>query len=144
MAIALPVENVADNQLDDTPGVAAVTSARLFFNTHTTPLCDTDAGIAKAPVSVDHSPLKFAAETAEADALAAVVAALVALDSFALTFVSRVFASVTKSLSAATRAKAFELNVAVLSVGNGADGKAVMVMSNPLIQANNPRKLDKK
>lgn len=92
MAIALPVENVADNQLDDTPGVAVVTFARFAFRTQTTPLCDTDAGIFSAPVNVDHSPLKFAAATAEADAFAAVVAAADDVTASASTAASIAFA----------------------------------------------------
>ncbi|MFY8183544.1 MAG: hypothetical protein ACOVKL_04940 [Polynucleobacter sp.] len=102
--------------------------ATLAVRIHTLPLCETDAGIARAPVSVDHSPLKFAAPVAASAEFAALIAFAAALTASASAATSSALASVTNALKAATKAKARVLKVDVSSVGNGAVGSVVIVM----------------
>src|SRR5450830_960284 len=80
---ALPVSSAV--QAAETPGCAAVTSARLFSNNQKRPLCLTQAGVFRAPTRADQLPLKLdepmatpAAVWAALEALAAEAVALAA------------------------------------------------------------------
>jgi hypothetical protein len=124
----LPVETPGWIHLVETPGTSAVTSEAFAVSSQTLPEYETDAGIAKAPVSVDHSPLKFAEPVAASAELAALEAFAAALVASASTADSSALASETKPAKDATSAKARVLKVAVSSVGSGAVGSVVIVM----------------